>query len=128
MPLGWRKLPRSVVRWLFQDAPDPVRGVPDLLRVPSAAWWSVPLQASLQAANQKSWLLGPLAHVLVRKLGRHVLINYSDGHAPFRVPGELTRRWRIRTTPVHRGIRRWRRKVRARVRRRGQPGPSRGPS
>ena len=138
MPLGWRKLPRSVVRWLFQDAPDPVRGVPDLLRVPPAAWWSVPLQASLRAANQESWLLGPLAplaHALVRKLGRHVLINYSDrysgGQAPFRVPGELTRRWGIRTTPVHRGIRRWRRKVRhaARARvRRGQPGPSRGPS
>ena len=40
MPLGWRKLPRSVVRWLFQDAPGAVSGVPDMLRVPPAAWWS----------------------------------------------------------------------------------------
>ena len=52
MPLGWRKLPRSVVRWLFQDAPGAVSGVPDMLRVPPAAWWSGPL-AGLAAGRQR---------------------------------------------------------------------------
>lgn len=119
MPLGWRKLPRSVVRWLFQDAPGAVSGVPDMLRVPPAAWWSGPLEASLRAANTDSRLLGPLepvARALLRKLGRHVLISYSDrysnGQAPFRVPPELARRWGIRNTKVHGEIRQLRRKAR----------------
>jgi hypothetical protein len=137
MPLGWRKLPRSVVRWLFQDAPGPVSGVPDLLHVPPAAWWSTPLQASLQAANRDSWLLGPmapLAHVLIQKLGRHVLIGYADryssGQAPFRVPDALARRWGIRTTPVGSRVRRVRRSIRhaarAQGRRRAERAHSRG--
>ena len=139
MPLGWRKLPRSVVRWLFQDAPGAVSGVPDMLRVPPAAWWSGPLQASLRAANADSRLLGPLepvAHALLRKLGRHVLISYSDryanGQAPFRVPPELARRWGIRNTKVRGEVRQLRRKARhtARtgVRRLSERGARRRPS
>ena len=119
MPLGWRKLPRSVVRWLFQDAPYPVNTVPDLLGVPQAAWWSIPLQAWLRAANQHSWWLGPagpLAHALIREAGRHVVIGYADrysnGQAPFRFPAELSRPWRIGTTPARRAIRGMRRDVR----------------
>ncbi|MFD0851503.1 oxygenase MpaB family protein, partial [Actinomadura adrarensis] len=46
MPLGWRKLPRSLVRWIFQDWENDVARVPDLLGVPKAAWWSVPLLAT----------------------------------------------------------------------------------
>ena len=139
MPLGWRKLPRSVVRWLFQDAPGAVSGVPDMLRVPPAAWWSGPLAASLRAANADSRLLGPLepvAHALLRKLGRHVLISYSDryanGQAPFRVPPELARRWGIRNTRVRGEVRQLRRKARhtARtgVRRLSERGARRRPS
>jgi len=139
MPLGWRKLPRSVVRWLFRGAPDQVRQVPDLLQVPPAAWWSVPLQASLREANRNTRWLGPLArlaHALIRKLGRHVLISYADsyakGPAPFRVPAELAGPWRIRTTAGARWVRDKRRRVRhaARtpVRRPGGRGSGRGPS
>ena len=139
MPLGWRKLPRSVVRWLFQDAPAAVSGVPDMLRVPPAAWWSGPLQASLRAANSASWLLGPLepvAHAMLRKLGRHVLISYSDrysnGQAPFRVPPELARRWGIKNTAVRGKIRKVRRRTRhaarAGVRRLSERGPRWRPS
>jgi hypothetical protein len=139
MPLGWRKLPRSVVRWLFQDAPGAVSQVPDMLHVPPAAWWSGPLQASLRAANTDSWLLGPLEPVtraLLRKLGRHVLISYSDrysnGQPPFRVPPELARRWGIRNTPARGKIRKVRRGARhaARdgVRRLSERGPRRRPS
>lgn len=128
MPLGWRKLPRSVVRWLFQDAPAPINDVPDLLHVPSAPSWSIPLLAALRASNRDSWLLGPLASLargLIRKLGRHVVIGYadrySDGQAPFRVPDELAKSWRIRTTPAACRARRLRRNIRHLVRAQGQP-------
>jgi ER-bound oxygenase mpaB/B'/Rubber oxygenase, catalytic domain len=137
MPLGWRKLPRSVLHWLFQDAPHPVNQVPDMLHVPPAAWWSAPLLALLRAANQDSRLLGPLAgpeHALIRKLGRHVLIGYADKYAsgpvPFRVPGQLARRWRVRITPAGERVRTMRRHVRhsarARLRRRGGRGQGQG--
>ena len=134
MPLGWRKLPRSVVRWLFQDAPAPVNRVPDLLHVPPAPSWSIPLLASLRAANQDSKLLGPLAPLargLIRKLGRQVVIGYADlysgGQAPFRVPDQLAKSWRIRTTPAARRARGLRRNIRHSVRARGlrRAGPAR---
>jgi len=135
MPLGWRKLPRSVVRWLFQDAPGLVSRLPELLQVPPAPWWSAPLLASLRAANQDSWFLGPvapLARRLIRKLGREVIIGYSDrysnGQAPFRFPDELASRWGIRATPVGRGVRRIRRSVRNSVRRRFKRAQSLGSS
>jgi hypothetical protein len=127
MPLGWRKLPRSVVHWVFEGAPPPVNRVPGLLHVPPAPLWSLPLLFSLRAANRDSWVLGPLAplvRALTRKVGRHVVIGYadrySDGQAPFRVPDELARQWGIRTTPVARRARRVRRGVRHLVRGQGQ--------
>jgi hypothetical protein len=130
MPLGWQKLPRSVLHWLFQDVPYPVKQVPDMLHVPPAAWWSGPLLALLRAANQGSRWLGPLAwpeQALIRKLGRHVLIGYADkyseGPVPFRVPDQLARRWRVRIGPAGERIRRMRRharhSARARLPRRG---------
>jgi hypothetical protein len=127
MPLGWRKLPRSVVRWIFDGAPAPVNRVPGLLHVPPAPLWSMPLLSSLRAANRDSWWLGPLAplaRALTRKVGRHVVIGYADrysgGQAPFRMPDELARQWGIRTTPAARRARRVRRGVRHLVRRQGQ--------
>jgi len=128
-----------VVRWLFQDAPYPVNTVPDLLGVPQAAWWSIPLQAWLRAANQHSWWLGPagpLAHALIREAGRQVVIGYADrysnGQAPFRFPAELSRPWRIGTTPARRAIRGMRRDVRQAARAivpwGGQRGRGRGAS
>jgi hypothetical protein len=123
MPLGWRKLPRSVLHWLFQGAPGRVSQVPDILHVPPAAWWSGPLLALLQAANQGSRWLGPLAwpeQALIRKLGRHVLIGYTHkyeiGPVPFRVPDRLARRWRVRIGPAGERVRRVRRSVRRRAR------------
>jgi mpaB/rubber oxygenase-like protein len=123
MPLGWRKLPRSVVRWLFRDAAGPVGTVPDLLGIPPAAWWSIPLQAWLRAANRHSWWLGPispLARALIRKVGRQVVTGYADrysnGQAPFRLPDELCRNWRIGTTPARHAFRARRRAVRRAIR------------
>jgi ER-bound oxygenase mpaB/B'/Rubber oxygenase, catalytic domain len=123
MPLGWRKLPRSVLHCLFQGAPGRVSQVPNMLHVPPAAWWSRPLLALLQAANQGSRWLGPLAwpeEALIRKLGRHVLIGYADKYSvspvPFRVPDRLARRWRIRIGPAGEWVRRKRRGARKRAR------------
>jgi hypothetical protein len=122
-PLGWRKLPRSVLHWLFEGARHPVNQVPDMLHVPPAAWWSGPLLAMLQAADQGSRWLGPLAgpgRALIRKLGRHVLIGYThkyeSGPVPFRVPDQLARRWRVRIGPAGERVRRVRRRVRRRAR------------
>jgi hypothetical protein len=134
MPLGWRKLPRSVVRWLFQGAPGPVGQVPDMLKVPPSAWWSAPLLAWAQDANQHSWLLGPLGRALIRKLGRVVVVSfadrYSDGPTPFRVPSGLARSWGIRLTAGPRRVRAVRRSVRHRARsaawRRGRPARAEG--
>ena len=137
MPLGWRKLPRSILHWLFQGAPGRVSQVPDILHVPPAAWWSAPLLALLQAANQGSRWLGPLAwpeQALIRKLGRHVLIGYTHkyeiGRVPFRVPDQLARRWRVRIGPAGERVRTIRRRVRhtarARLPRRGGRGWGQG--
>ena len=52
-----------------------------MLLVPPAAWWSAPLLASLQDANRFPGCLGPLAcrrRRLIRKLGRNVLIGYTQ--------------------------------------------------
>lgn len=132
MPLGWRKLPRSIVWWLFRDAPGQVSQVPDMLLVPPAAWWSSPLLASLQDANRYSWLPGPLAPLargLIRKLGRNVLIGYADryseGQPPFRVPDELARSWGIRTTQAGYRVRKLRRGIRRSVRAQARRRPGR---
>jgi hypothetical protein len=119
MYLGWRKLPRSLVRWLFRDAPDGVDRVPDLLAVPKAAWWAGPLFDSLRETNRRAWLLGPLrplARLVIRKAGRYVLLAFTDryamGPAPFRIPDELARRWRVRQGPAARRVRAARRRFR----------------
>lgn len=132
MPLGWRKLPRSVVWWLFRDAPGRVSEVPEMLLVPPAPWWSALLLASLRAANRYSWLPGPLAPVargLIRKLGRNVVIGYTDryseGQPPFRVPAELARNWGIRTTQAGYRVRKLRRGIRRSVRAQARRWPGR---
>jgi hypothetical protein len=123
MGLGWRKLPRSLVHWLFRDAPHGVRRVPEYLGVRRPAWWAGPLFGSLRIANQLGRLAGPLRPVgrlVIRKAGRSMLLGYADQYAdrqlPFRIPDELARSWRIRQGPVARQLRAQRRRVRHRVR------------
>jgi hypothetical protein len=43
--------------------------------------------------------------------------RYSNGQAPFRLPDELRRSWRVGTTPARKASRAGRRAVRMRVRR-----------
>ncbi|MEV0231579.1 oxygenase MpaB family protein [Nonomuraea sp. NPDC050786] len=103
MHLGWRKLPRSLVHWVFRDAAYGADRVPELLGVPKPAWWFTGLFTVARAAHRHSKLAGPVDGVvrwLVRRVGRQLVIalvdRHSDGQAAFRIPEELARAWRIR--------------------------------
>ncbi|MFC4009481.1 oxygenase MpaB family protein [Nonomuraea purpurea] len=123
MHLGWRKLPRSLVHWVFRDAAHGADRVPELLGVPPAAWWFTSLFSLARAAHRHSWLAGPLDGVvrwLVRRAGRHIVValidRHSDGQAAFRIPDELARAWRIRQSKPAVRTRAVRRAVRRRLR------------
>ncbi|MEV0385123.1 oxygenase MpaB family protein [Nonomuraea sp. NPDC050643] len=103
MHLGWRKLPRSLVHWVFRDAKYGADRVPELLGVPKAAWWFTALFAAARAAHGRNWLAAPVDGVvrwLVRRAGRHIVValidRHSDRQAAFRIPDELARAWRIK--------------------------------
>ncbi|SDM66227.1 oxygenase MpaB family protein [Nonomuraea jiangxiensis] len=103
MYLGWRKLPRSLVHWVFRDAKHNADRVPELLGVPKPAWWCTALFTVARAAHQRGRTAGPVDRLirwLVRKAGRHIVIalidRHSDGQAAFRIPAELAAAWRIK--------------------------------
>ncbi|WP_395104487.1 oxygenase MpaB family protein [Actinomadura sp. SCN-SB] len=103
MPLGWRKLPRSLIHWVFRDWGDGVERVPGLLAVPRPAWWSVPLFGLARFLRRHERIpdpVRPVIRMLMRKTGRCAILwftdHFADGRAPFRIPPELARSWRIR--------------------------------
>lgn len=103
MHLGWRKLPRSLVHWVFRDAAYGADRVPELLGVPKPAWWCTALFTVVRAANRHAKLAGPVDGVvrwLGRKVGRQIVVSlidrHSAGQAAFRIPEELASAWRIR--------------------------------
>ncbi|QFY10936.1 DUF2236 domain-containing protein [Nonomuraea phyllanthi] len=103
MHLGWRKLPRSLVHWIFRDAAYGADRVPELLGVPKPAWWCTALFTVVRAANRHARLAGPVDGVvrwLGRKVGRQIVVSlidrHSGGQAAFRIPEELASAWRIR--------------------------------
>ncbi|TLF73870.1 DUF2236 domain-containing protein [Nonomuraea sp. KC401] len=123
MPLGWRKLPRSLVHWVFRDAAHRADQVPELLQVPKPAWWFTALFAAARSAHRHSWMAGPVdgvARWLTRKAGRHIVIalidRHSGGPAAFQIPAELARAWRIRQSRPAVATRALRRDVRGRLR------------
>ncbi|MGN9842802.1 oxygenase MpaB family protein [Nonomuraea sp. H19] len=130
MHLGWRKLPRSLVHWVFHDAAYGADRVPELLGVPPAAWWCTALFKAARSAHRRPWLGRPAGGVvrwLVRRAGRHIVIalidQHSGGQAAFRIPGELARAWRIRQSTAAVKTRALRRGVRQRVRAPARKGP-----
>ncbi|MEV0621131.1 oxygenase MpaB family protein [Nonomuraea sp. NPDC050404] len=132
MPLGWRKMPRSLVHWIFRDGAHGTDRVPDLLGVPAPAWWFTACFAMARSAHRRNSLAGPVRRVirwLVRKAGRHIVValidRHSDGQAPFRIPEELARAWRIKQSTGAVKTREIRRTVRRtlRVPAQGRKGP-----
>ncbi|MFG1708921.1 oxygenase MpaB family protein [Nonomuraea sp. M3C6] len=123
MYLGWRKLPRSLVHWVFRDAAYGADRVPELLGVPKPAWWCTALFTVARAAHRRARLAGPVDGVirwLVRKAGRHIVValidRHSDGQAAFRIPEELARAWRIKQSSRAVKTRSIRRNVRQKLR------------
>lgn len=123
MPLGLRKLPRSLVHWLFAGAPDGVDRVPGMLGVQPAARWATALFALMQAAHDRRLLapLRPWLRWFRRRVGRLVILAFSDGFAPdappFRIPDALAASWRLRRGPVAQRARAVRRRARSGTRR-----------
>jgi hypothetical protein len=134
MPLGLRKLPCSMVRWLFADAPERVRTVPDMLGVPPSAWWSGPAFTLFRETNEAPLpgLLQRPVDRLRRRAGRLVFTAFADGWAteapPFRIPPELQRSWHIRTGKASVGVRSARRSARLGVRATGHRLAQRSPT
>jgi hypothetical protein len=123
MHLGWRKLPRSLVHWVFRDAAYGADRVPELLGVPPAAWWCTALFTLARAAHRRPWLgrrADAVVRWLVRRVGRDIVValidRHSDGQAAFRIPDELARAWRIKQTKTAVKTREIRRGVRQNIR------------
>jgi hypothetical protein len=122
MYLGWRKVPRSLIHWLFRDGEHGTDRVPHLLGVPPPAWWATALFAISRAAHRRAWPdpIGPAVRWLIRKAGRYVIVAYADrysgGQAPFRIPAETARALGVRSSPLAQGVRSARRRARRAVR------------
>ena len=69
MPLGWRKVPRSLVRWLFEGAPPPVAEVPHHLALDDEAWWSRPFLSALRSTSTFTAPVRALTRMLTRRAG-----------------------------------------------------------
>ncbi|MFC5835143.1 oxygenase MpaB family protein [Nonomuraea insulae] len=132
MPLGSRKMPRSLVHWIFRDAAHGADRVPELLGVPKPAWWFTALFRMGREANRGTWLARPVDGVvrwLVRKAGRHIVValidRHSNGTAAFRIPPELAGAWRIKQSNTAVKTREIRRTVRKTLRApaQGRKGP-----
>jgi len=96
MPLGWLRVPRTVVRFLIGDQ------VANMIEVPGAAWWSPALPA---AAALNKWLhrypqTRHLSELPSRLVGRRIIQLWIDQHRrgerpPFSITAEQAQRWRL---------------------------------
>jgi len=96
MPLGWLRVPRTVVRFLVGDR------VADMVGVPGAAWWSpvLPLAAALNRRFQRYPMTRHIGALPSRMVGRRVIQLWIDQHQrderhPFTVGDERARRWHL---------------------------------
>lgn len=96
MPLGWLRIPRTLVRFLIGDR------VADMLAVPSAAWWSPALAASAALSRRANRYpavrrIGLLPAQLVgrRMIELWIDENQRGERGPLSVTAEQRRRWHI---------------------------------
>jgi hypothetical protein len=113
MPLGMRKLPRTLVRRLL---PGEVAG---LLDVPPAAWWSPALRVTARAGPLLARVPGGSALVQVPSalLGRSMIRMYVDHalagrQATFRLDAVAAARLAIGGSRIRRTMRSRRRRIR----------------
>jgi ER-bound oxygenase mpaB/B'/Rubber oxygenase, catalytic domain len=96
MPLGWLRVPRTVVRFLIGDQ------IANMIDVPDAAWWSPALPA---AAALNRWLhrypeTRHISELPSRLVGRRIIQLWIDQHRrgerhPFSITDDQARRWRL---------------------------------
>lgn len=96
MPLGWLRVPRTVVRFLIGDR------VAEMVGVPGAAWWSpvLPLAAALNRRLHRYPMTRHIGALPSRMVGRRVIQLWIDQHQrderhPFTVGDERARRWHL---------------------------------
>lgn len=113
MPLGFRKLPRTLVRHML---PPDVSG---LLRVPPAAWWQPAMGALAGVGRRMAGRPGGAALVRAPSalLGRSMIRMYVDRsldgeRAPFRLDAVAAARLSVGTSRVRRTMRARRRRIR----------------
>jgi hypothetical protein len=96
MPLGWLRIPRTLVRFVVGDT------VADMLAVPRPAWWSPALAVTAALSKQANRFpyarrIGMLPAQLVgrRMIELWIDENQRGERGPFSVTAEQRRRWRI---------------------------------
>ena len=96
MPLGWLRVPRTVVRFLIGDR------IAEMVGVPGAAWWSpvLPLTAALNRRLHRYPMTRHIGALPSRMVGRRVIQLWIDQHQrderhPFTVGDERARRWHL---------------------------------
>ena len=131
MPLGWLRVPRTLVRFLIGDR------VADMVQVPAAAWWSpvLPTAAALNRRLSRFRWAQRISTFPAHLMGRRMIQFWIDEHRrderhPFTVTAEQRRRWHVTDDGTGvaairrslRGHRRRRRMAHPRVPRQGIPG------
>ena len=96
MPLGWLRIPRTLVRFLVGDR------VADMLAVPKSAWWSPALGVTAGLSKRAGRLpfarrIGMLPAQLVgrRMIELWIDENQRGERGPFSITAEQRRRWHI---------------------------------
>lgn len=103
MPLGWLRIPRTLVRFLIGDR------VAEMLGVPRPAWWSPALEvtAALSKRANRYPFVRRFGMIPAQLVGRRMIELWIDEHqrgerGPFLVTAEQRRRWRIAADDVTR--------------------------
>jgi hypothetical protein len=118
MPLGWLRVPRTVVRFLIGDQ------VADMIKVPGAAWWSsaLPAAAGLNRRLHRYPKTRHISEIPSQMVGRRIIQLWIDQNQrgerhPFSITAEQAQRWHLAddgraVTAIRRRLRRRRQRLR----------------
>lgn len=101
MPLGWLRIPRTLVRFLIGDR------IAEMLAVPRPAWWSPVLEmtAALSRRANRYQVVRRIGMIPAQLVGRRMIELWIDEYqrgerGPFSVTPEQRRRWRLAAEDV----------------------------